>query len=1667
MTKHILVFVSVAFQFLNFSFGQSFIPTDISNLKLWLAGDSVLLHPETNLVKEWFDLSGNNNHAIQAEPSLAPSLSSSSKLNNLPFIEFDGINDVLITNNIQSGINFTGFFVYKANSVANDNYPVILNKGIVNTEWLFFFNEGPTLIWRSMADLAYNSMQPGKYELLQFGNSNNHSEIYINTTMINRVAVADQPNHDTPLFIGGSNESGANPFKGILAEILLFDRELDSEERNQIENYFRLKYAPPVNLGPDILAQNFCDTVIRAGKRFQSFQWYYEGNLIQDAGSDSIIVSKPGKYWVDVIDVFGFGSSDTIFVINPFNQILSNQHLCLGDSLIWDSGLDDSYSLLWKNNSTESSLTLTEPGEYWVEVTDEYGCIFISGPVTVQLDSFPLVASLGEDLTICSGNEIRLREGAEQVISYSWSDGSIGESLIVVESGTYWVDLINSNQCFSSDTINVTIQGVPPKADFYNSLTCEGSTTYFYDQSQGEIISWQWYVEQFPISINQDIEYNFDTSGDYVISLVVYAENGCSDSIAKILHVNVKPKVSFSLPSLICANRNVIFMSESFISKGSIENWEWEIGGNSISSTEHLSHSFEPIGSYDIQLKVVSDSGCADSISRYLVVHNCFFPDAFDGIKLWLAADSGVIHSQQNVEQWIDLSNEANVATQLNEFKKPKLIPASIELNNLPSIDFDGINDVLITNKFQSGVDFTGFFVYKANSVVNHSYPVILNKGIVNTEWLFFFNEGPTLIWRSMADLAYNSMQPGKYELLQFGNNNNHSEIYINTILVNRVDVADQRNNDTPLFIGGSNESGANSFKGILAEILLFDRELDSEERNQIENYFRLKYAPPVNLGPNILSQNFCDTVIRAGKRFQSFEWFYDGNSILGANADSIIINKPGKYWVNVVDIFGFTSSDTINIFYPLYQPSKNQLICLDSAFVWDTELNANLFSFEWSNSAPESFLSTTEAGSYFVTVTDNRGCTFTSDTVIVIIDRFLENVTLGPDTALCSGNELILKQGASLVQSYLWSDNSTGNSLKVTEAGSYHVQVTNINGCIAYDTIEITIKGVAPEVDFEFENVCKDQQMQLKDVTDPMGSNIAEWFWEIDNSFYQTKEVDHLFTQSGTFDVKLTVKTSNDCVDEKVKQVVVYALPDPNFVFSAACSGQSVEFIDNSFDSSGIEDWQWNFNNPTAGSGNTSSDKNPLHVFDLPGNYNVKLVVTSELGCIDSILKTVNVKETPLADFTFEDQCFGLPVDFEPVNSFGVAAYNWEFGDGRNAQFSSGSHFYEYWGSYQVSLAVFGLNGCNSFAIKNVNVFEKPSVMFSPLNVCVGISSLFTDQSNTDIDSIVQWAWSFDTPDFIHSDQKSVEYTFNSLGTKKVTLKVITENSCENTASIDVIVHPLPIPAFTIQPTVIVPDYPVFFSNYSNLSQVYYWDFGDGNNSSEFEPTHYYDRVGQHLITLNAISAAGCMNSFSRNINIIPANLDVAVNNILVNNKNGYLEITSELINYGSVEISDLDLLLELKNGRRLRERWQGSFGSGQRMLYTFNAEITGFNNDPMDYVCVSAQNSEHFKETNLLNNDFCRMINEEEIILFDPYPNPAKDDILIRFFLPRSDDVKLEIYGVDGKLIAENLLTFANKGLNQVTLNVKGYNDSIYLIKLTTSSGRVFVKRFVKISK
>ena len=162
-------------------------------------------------------------------------------------------------------------------------------------------------------------------------------------------------------------------------------------------------------------------------------------------------------------------SISVTFVPDPEVNLGPDTTFCDGDSLMLIAGFFQ--TITWQDGSNYPYLYVTESGEYWVSVANEYGCTN-SDTVLITVTPLPDI-TLGNDTTLCEGETLILIPG-NGYSSYLWQDNSTSSTFVVTGPGTYWVTVSNDEACAVTDTIHVTYDSYPQIELGEDISACEG-----------------------------------------------------------------------------------------------------------------------------------------------------------------------------------------------------------------------------------------------------------------------------------------------------------------------------------------------------------------------------------------------------------------------------------------------------------------------------------------------------------------------------------------------------------------------------------------------------------------------------------------------------------------------------------------------------------------------------------------------------------------------------------------------------------------------------------------------------------------------------------------------------------------------------------------------------------------------------------------------------------------------------------------------------------------------------------------------------------------------------------------------------------------------------------------------------------------------------------------
>ncbi|PSR01071.1 MAG: hypothetical protein BRD50_09275 [Bacteroidetes bacterium SW_11_45_7] len=332
-----------------------------------------------------------------------------------------------------------------------------------------------------------------------------------------------------------------------------------------------------------------------------------------------------------------------------------------------------------------------------------------------------------------------------------------------------------------------------------------------------------------------------------------------------------------------------------------------------------------------------------------------------------------------------------------------------------------------------------------------------------------------------------------------------------------------------------------------------------------------------------------------------------------------------------------------------------------------------------------------------------------------------------------------------------------------------------------------------------------------------------------------------------------------------------------------ADCSPLIVSFTDQS--SGNPTSWQWKF-----GNGNSSSQQNPGAIYVNPGDYTVTLIVSNGSDS-DTITKTnyLTVFHDPVADFTVDQTkgCTPFTADFTSQSqpgSAGIQDYSWDFGNGNDNFVPNPSETYTNPGSYDVTHLVIDSNGCKDEKTVSdlIEIADSPEAQFTgqPNTACEPPLTLnLTNQSNG---SSLSYNWDFGNGNSSTAESPSENYT--SVGSYDVSLTVQDTFGCKDsmTKTDFVTIEELDAGFSVNKFDVCAPGTVQFTDITSPTPDQWTWDFGDGNTSTQQNPSHTYDSTGSYTVTLIAENSTGCSDTLTKQNYITvksPPNADFTAN--------------------------------------------------------------------------------------------------------------------------------------------------------------------------------------------
>ncbi len=727
-------------------------------------------------------------------------------------------------------------------------------------------------------------------------------------------------------------------------------------------------------------------------------------------------------------------------------------------------------------------------------------------------------------------------------------------------------------------------------------------------------------------------------------------------------------------------------------------------------------------------------------------------------------------------------------------------------------------------------------------------------------------------------------------------------------------------------------------------------------------------------------------------------------------------------------------------------------------------------FTYAWS---PGSLSGTpvnvtpTSTTVYTVTGTDANTCSNTATVTVTVYDAPV--VTLvAADSPICEGTSTTLT--ASGANTYAWSHSlpaGVSNSVSPISTTTYSVTGTDINNCtaVASATVNVNPKPTITALATP-STLCTGQSTTLA------ASGGVSYMWDnglgAGSTFIVTPLTNTTYGVTGT--------DANTCTNTASVSVAVAPCTQPTASITASdndiCIGQSITYTDNS-SGVNVDTWAWTF---TGGSIAAAGTQGPHTVtYNAAGNFNVTLQVSDDNGTDDTTI-TIVVHDLPnvTVSASVNPVCAGSPTN---LTAAGAATYVWNGGSAANPYTVSPTAMTVY------SVTGTDVNGCQNSAIFTVNVNTLPNITLSASanNFCAGNPTTLTAGGGT------SYVWDQSLSGTVNTVNPTTNTTYSITGTDG--------NNCQNTASVNINVLPVPTVSASASPASVCPGGSSVLTASGNAIG-YVWD-GSATNPITVNPTTTttYTVTGANAsactatasvtvtvltaptITATATPAAVCeggssvltagggatymwTGSVSTNpYTVTPAS--TTTYSVTGTDGSGCSAVASVAVTVNPLptvsvvfpaEVATVckDSLVALSGGSPAGGVWSGTGVTGSDFLANTTGAFT------ITYTYTDANTCSN-SATGTITVENCTSISEYSSNEMHVYPNPASDVIVISFNKVDASQVEIAMFDLSGRLVSNEVL---NLNGSTVEVSVNQLPAGVYTLKVKAGSDVFFTK-------
>lgn len=1013
------------------------------------------------------------------------------------------------------------------------------------------------------------------------------------------------------------------------------------------------------------------------------WEWDVGNNHVIDYTSNvfSQVFPDTGSIPIQLILTDSNGCKDSLIrniVIHP-NPVVDFEweNVCFGDTMFFQDSTKIAKGNIanWQWNMGDGSVANTnqhpfhsysDTGLYSVQLLtlSDSGC---SHQLTQQVEVYKLpVANFSFD-TVCfndTSSFIDLSTSLSGTVNqWLWTFGD-GDSATTANpknrypnDTSYTVTLVATTNLGCTDTTAQQVSTYKlPEVDFAFTNICAYTSAFFADSSTSingsPIVSWAWDLDTNDTINGTQSTFGkqFTQYGHYPIELRVTDSLGCTDSLTQTLIVNPKPEAGFLFVN-VCVGEPVNFFDTSSVALGTNTAWAWDFGDTaSIDSTQNPTHNYDSAGFYTVNFIVVSDSGCTDTASGVIQLIAFPFPvtdftsdneclgdtnEFFDtSTILFGTIDSLFWHFGEGTANSFE-ENPKHLYVSYGKFEVTHLaisdqgcatsMKDSIEVYERPSVDFT----------------FT-------NVCLNDSMPLLdqstMNSNTMNA-WWWNTGDGQPLATTKNYTHRYASADTFSIQLKVQAATTGCLDSTSKDVIVYQLP-------DVDFSLGNVCEDST-----VILTDLTQSPNLSTLEQWfwDIEDNGSVEYSTPNTT--EVFTQNGTYSIeLRV----------VDSLNCTDSTVRSVVIHPEP------VPNFDFT-----NVCFGDSMPFVNQsTVATGQIETWNWDFGDGSLIDNRVN--PNHWYAQGDTYSVSLTVTSDSGCIGLTTTPVSVI-VYPEPTVDFAFTNICVYDSMVFTDLSTIQPNYgtinSWEWNFGDGTKLSTSQNSVHkyathgyypviLSVSTPDGCV--DTLEQLVQVFeVPKALFSHALICQEDSFELINQTILNSSVMQNWEWDFDEGTKSSKEdPQHRYDSLQTYSVQLIATSIQGCIDSITKTLEVNPRPAANFAYDPTCADSPVEFRDHSSVKTGsLDTWIWNFGDGTDG----SPRRNPEHLFDTGGTYQVMLAVQSLVGCRDTLIKPVEVLKVPKVAFDMVPVvgCAPLEVDFINQSTFADGfqlSYEWRF---------------------------------------------------------------------------------------------------------------------------------------------------------------------------------------------------------------------------------------------------------------------------------------------------------------------------------------------------------------------------------------------------------------------